>query len=107
MAFSLGSQEADTNGTTHVAAVSAPASGVTRQVSQVVVCNIDTVAAVVHVHYDNGSVEKEMYRATLQVGESLTVGGFVLDSSASIEVDLDAAHTTTAPTIVSTYADFS
>jgi len=107
MAFSLGSQEADTNGTTNVVAVSSPSAGISRQVSQVVVHNVDSVAAVANVYYDNGAAVRRVYRATLQVGESLTVGGFILDSSAEIEVDLDAAHTTTAPTIVASFADYS
>jgi hypothetical protein len=107
MAFLPGSQEADTNGTTNVVAVSSPASGVTRQVSQVVVHNVDTVSAIANVYYDNGAAVRRMFRTTLNVGESMTVGGFILDSSAEIEVDLDAAHTTTAPTIVASFADFS
>ena len=107
MAFDLDSQEADTNGMTNVVAVSSPASGVKRQVSQVAVHNVDTVPATANIYYDNGSAVRRVARVTLNVGETLTVGGYILDSTSEIEVDLDAAHTTTAPTIVSSFADYS
>jgi hypothetical protein len=108
MAFTPGSNETDTNGTTNVTAVAAPAAGATRQVSQVVVHNVDSAAVIANVYYNTSSTVRRTHRATLQVGESLTVGGFVLDATTdSVEVDLDAAHATTAPTVVSTYADIS
>jgi hypothetical protein len=108
MAFTPGSNETDTNGTTNVTAVAAPAASTQRQVSQVVVHNVDTVAAVANVYYNTNGTVRRTHRVTLQVGESMIVGGFVLDATTdSIEVDLDAAHATTAPTVVSTYADVS
>jgi hypothetical protein len=106
MSFTLGGNELDTNGTTNVTAVAAPAASTQRQVSQVIIHNVDAVVATVNVYVNKNSTVRRTHRATLQVGESLIVGGFVLDATdESVEVDLDAAHDTTAPTIVATFAD--
>lgn len=107
MAFTPGSNEGDTNGTTNVTAVAAPAANTQRQVSQIVVHNVDTVPTTANIYYNTNGTVRRVYKVTLGVGETLTLGGFVLDSTTdSLEVDLDVGHTTTAPTFVSTYADF-
>lgn len=109
MAFTPGSTETDTNGTTNVTAVAAPASGVQRQISQIIVHNVDTAVATVNFYYNtNGTVRRIKQEASVAVGGSAIISGLVLDATTdSIEVDLGGAHTTTAPTIVATWADFS
>jgi hypothetical protein len=106
MAFTPGGNETDTNGTTNVTAVAAPAASTKRMVSQVIVHNVSAAVIIANVYVNKNSTVRRVARTTLQIGETLTVGGYVLDATdESIEVDLDAAHVTTAPTIVASFAD--
>ena len=107
MAFTPGSQQGSLNGTTNVTVVSAPAASTQRQISQIVIFNADTVSHTIGVYYNDGVV-RQTHQELLTAGQTLTIGGFVLDGTGdSIEADAAAAATTTAPTFVSTYADLS
>jgi len=108
MAFTPGSNEGSSNDTTVVTVVAAPASGVQRQISQIQIYNGDTASAIVNIEYDTGGTNRRMVRKTMVVGETLTLGGYVLDATNKlIELVLDAAVATNQLTFSASYADVS
>jgi hypothetical protein len=67
----ISSEDAATNGTTPVAAVSAPAQDVRRQVKALFVTNTDTEQATVTVQLNNNSTIRQMFTAILFPSETL------------------------------------
>jgi hypothetical protein len=63
------------NSTTDVDAVAAPAAGHTREVTELIVHNRDTVAATLIVKLDDGGVERILWRESIAVNASWTLSG--------------------------------
>lgn len=61
-----------TNNTTPVTLVSAPSSSFQRQLKFLNIENVDTAAVIVTVRFNNSSVTRTVFKATLSVGENLT-----------------------------------
>ena len=69
--LTLAANETQTNNTTAVSILAAPASGKTRSVDHVNVYNKDTASATVTVQFDDGGTARELVKATLASGETL------------------------------------
>lgn len=63
-----------TNGVTAVAAVPAPAAGVSRQLKFMSIFNADTAAVTVTVTFNDNATLRKVIASVLQVGETLTYG---------------------------------
>jgi len=68
---SAASTDTQTNDTTAVTAVSAPAETTTRKIDLITIYNADTVAADVTVQLNNNTTLRTLVKTTLQVGETL------------------------------------
>lgn len=109
MAFAEKSSDGVFNGTTPVDIVASPGSAHTFVVRSVTVHNADTVAAVVTLSYYNSAALRKLTKVTLDPDATFIYEVVqALDGTAKkIQGVLGAAHTTTAPSFVATYADVS
>lgn len=69
--FTPGARDTQSNGTTAVAAVFAPATSVTRQVKLLTVYNADTASVEVTVRLNNNATTGILVKITLAVGSTL------------------------------------
>ncbi|HSX30987.1 MAG TPA: hypothetical protein VLE99_03660 [Candidatus Saccharimonadales bacterium] len=86
--FTPGSSDTQTNNTTAVTVVAAPASSTQRQVKLMSIYNADTANAVVTVALNNNSTLRTMVSVTLKVGQTLQFAEnawSVIDSSGSLQ----------------------
>jgi hypothetical protein len=85
----LGEQDGASNNTTAVTIASAPASSTQRAVKSVTIQNADTAAATVTVLYNNNSTLRNLFIATLSVGDQLVYedgqGWAVLDKNGNLK----------------------
>ena len=95
------------NGTNAVEMVAAPPTNVRRVVTSIYISNPDTVASVFAVRVNDGATPRVLARQSLAADTYVNLTGeVVLDStSKSLDMLLEAAHTTTAPEWVVTWRD--
>lgn len=109
MAFTEGQKDGTLNGTTAVDVIDAPAASTRRICTTLSIFNADTAAVTVTVRYNNNGTSRIICKATLQVGERLSLDQndlTILDATTKkIQALLAAAAATTNPDYVSTYAD--
>ena len=108
MAFTPGNKPFTLDGTNKVEAVGAPASGKQRMVKKVQIVNHDTVAHTFKLWFTtSGPAHQEIEKSTsVAAGDGYVFEDYVLDATTeSLSVTSDAAHTTTAPAGLATYAD--
>lgn len=78
------------NNTTAVTIVGSPSSGNVRQVREILVINRDTVAIAVIIRYNNTSITRTLFKATLQAGDCMSynieTGWKVTDANGLIEL---------------------
>lgn len=70
-AYTPGNQAADTNGTTEVTAISAPAASTQRVVDYIGVYNADTATHAVTIKFDKAATESVLCKRTVQAGQTL------------------------------------
>lgn len=85
-----GSTLTNSNGTTAVDILAAPAASTQRKVNSLTVNNSDTAAKTVQIYLDSNGTDYLLYAATLQVGDVLgytdTRGWYVNDSAGNLKV---------------------
>jgi len=88
-AFTPGETDAQSNNTTAVTIVAAPAASTQRQIKEIIVFNKDTAAAIVKIQLNNNTVIRQLIQTTLQTLESLIyregMGWMVLNINGSIK----------------------
>ena len=109
MAFTEGSADGVTNGTTAVTMVAAPAASTRRLVKTLTIANTDTASATVKIYLLDGANARLIISQLLLVGQSLILGRtLVLDATnKSITIKLAGAVTTSELDWTSHYADVS
>lgn len=111
MAMTEASTDGTLNSTTEVTLVSAPGSGVRRVVKNITIQNRDTAAVTLTLRYVSAGGTRQLWKGTLQVGDTLVCGEedlYVLDTTGkSIKAVLAGAVATTQPDYVACYADIS
>jgi len=97
-AFTPGASDTQTNNTTAVTIVAAPASATQRQVKNITVYNADTAAAVVTIQLNNDGTLRTLVKVTLDPGDTLIydygLGWKVLDSTGAMKA-LAGEHAST------------
>jgi len=99
-AFTPGETDAQSNNTTAVTIVAAPAASTQRQIKEVIVYNKDTASATVIIQYNNNSTIRILVRITLLTLETLVyregIGLMVLDTNGAIKtlISLFSHHLT-------------
>lgn len=88
------------NSTTAVDVVGAPLSGIRRQIKELIINNADTASATLKVRYNNNGTARDIYIATLSVGDQLVytdrTGFQVVNSLGQIKYSGAAQGTTPA-----------
>lgn len=107
MAFNEKTSDGVFTGTTAVDLVAAPPSATRRVLRSIYVQNNDTVTATVTIRLNNNAALRPIARAQLQPNEALEFTRITVLDATTKKIDgvLAAAHTTTAPSFVCTYAD--
>lgn len=109
MAFVEGGLEGVLNGATLVDVVAAPGSSTRRLVKNVKFSNRDTVSHTIILHKDKSGTQYEIARETLGANEYWTYSDVIVCDAIDekIVAKMLAAHTTTAPSFDSAFADAS
>lgn len=109
MAFLEKGHEGVMNGTTAVDVVAVPGGSTRRLVRNAHFCNRDTVAHTIIVYKDKAGTAYELAREIVQPNEYWTFDKLiVLDATdEKVTAKLLAAHTTTAPSFDTAFADAS
>lgn len=101
--FVPGEADTATNSTTAVDIVASPAASTQRQVQEINIRNTDTAAATVLVRYNNNATIRELFKATLAVGDQMQYGkdGYwrVFDSSGNLKTIETGFSAVTANTV--------
>lgn len=109
MAFAEKSSNGVLNGATAVDVVAAPGSAHTFVVRNVSVKNSDTVSHTFTLLYNDNATLRELPSFILGAGEAAEYSTVqALDATTrSLQIKMEGAHTTTAPSFVATYGDVS
>jgi len=87
--FTPGSVDSQSNGTTAVTILAAPAASTQRKVNEITVYNADSAAKLTTVRLNNNTTIRPLVVVTLQVGDTLgytdVSGWYVMDSSGAIK----------------------
>ncbi len=98
----LAEQDGTTNSTTAVTILSAPGASTTRKLESLHVVNVDTVAAVVTIQYNNNGTLRTIFKVTLAVGDQISFleakGWAVIQSTGSIKAGTTGAAGATGAT---------
>jgi len=109
VAFTEGSSDGVSNGTTAVAVVAAPAANVRRIVRLINIYNADSASVTVTTRLNNNGTLRILDKTTLTAGSKLTLTDiWVLDTvDKKIEILLAGAVSATEPDWVTTWAEIS
>lgn len=107
MTFAEKSADGVLNGSTAVDVVGVPGSGVTRVIRNVSLYNADTVAHTFTLIYNNNGTLRNLPPFVLDAGAGADYDTIqVLDATTKkLQVKIEGAHTTTAPSFVATYGE--
>lgn len=98
-----GSSDTQSNGTTAVTIVAAPAASTQRKVNALTVFNADTASKVVTIRLNNNATLRNIISVTLQVGDTIgysdTGGWYLLDSDGNLKSVQAASATSIAAAI--------
>lgn len=109
MVFAEKSNDGLLNGTTAVDVVGVPGSAITRVIRNVTIFNADTVAHTFTPLYNNNGTLRTLVPFSLNAGEGADYDTVqVLDAiTKKLQMKIEAAHTTTAPSFVATFGEVS